>query len=74
MMTKPRIPSPATDDGPRAPTEWEIVLSWEEEQFRHLGLNDYQAAALTDAGISWHEAERLVRRGCPLHVVVDLLL
>lgn len=58
----------------RAATEEERVLSWEEEQFRKLGLNDHQAAALADAGVSWHDAFDLFKRGCPRETVVDLLL
>ncbi|GIV03965.1 MAG: hypothetical protein KatS3mg015_2795 [Fimbriimonadales bacterium] len=59
---------------PRRPTDEEITISWDEEQLRALGFNEFQARALADAGISWHEAERLIRRGCPLELALDLLL
>mgnify|MGYP000011746626 CR=1 FL=1 len=52
----------------------EILLSWEEEQLRALGFNEFQARALSAAGISWHDAERLIRRGCPPELALDLLL
>ncbi|GIV03678.1 MAG: hypothetical protein KatS3mg015_2508 [Fimbriimonadales bacterium] len=58
----------------RRPTDEEIILSWEEEQLRALGFNSWQAQALADAGVSWHEAERLIRRGCPPELALDLLL
>lgn len=67
----------ANDDEPiggRTATDEEILVSWREEQFVRLGLNPMQAAALADAGVSWHEAERLFEKGATAETVVDLLL
>ena len=38
------------------------------------GFNDMQAIALAEAGVDWHEAKRLIDRGCSHELAVDLLL
>lgn len=60
-------------DETRVPSDDEKTLSWVEQQFRTLGFNELQAVALADAGADWHEAQRLIRSGCPYLTVVDLL-
>ncbi len=58
----------------RKPDEDDRTLSWVEEQFRHLGFNDWQAASLADAGCDWHDAKRLIDRGCSYELAIDVLL
>ena len=60
-------------DETRVPSDDEKTLSWVEQQFRTLGFNELQAVALADAGADWHEAQRLIRSGCPFLTAVDLL-
>ena len=49
------------------------MLSWREEQFRSMGFNDLQAAALAVSSADTHQARRLIEQGCELLLVVDLL-
>lgn len=69
-------PKPAEEEPEtaRAPDEWEKVLSHREQMFRSLGFNMWQAVSLAEAAADWHEAERLIHKGCPLDTVLDLLL
>lgn len=69
--------SPDTDPGdetqPQKPPPEDIVRSHVEERFRHLGFNELQAETLADAGVDWHEAERLIDKGCDHLVALDIL-
>ena len=67
------FPEQDPGDETRVPSDDEKTLSWVEQQFRTLGFNELQAVALADAGADWHEAQRLIRSGCPFLTVVDLL-
>ena len=58
----------------REPEEFERVLSYIEERLRAVGYNDWQAAALADAGVDWHLAVALLREGCDTDTAVDILL
>lgn len=64
---------PADETEARKPTEVEIVRSHVEERFLELGFNVLQAEALADAGADWHEAERLIEKGCPHSTALDIL-
>lgn len=64
------MPDPETG---REPSEDERTVSWVEERFRELGFNDRQAAVLADARADWHEAKRMLDRGCPHLDAVDIL-
>lgn len=68
--TKP----PEEESEPRAPDEFERVLSHREQMFRELGFNRWQAVSLAEAGCDWHEAEKLLARDCPHETALDLLL
>ncbi len=59
---------------PRAPDDFERLLSYREEMFRSLRFNQWQAVSLAECGCDWHEAERLLKKGCPHETVLDLLL
>lgn len=65
---------PADETEARKPTEVEIVRSHVEERFRNLGFNTMQAEALADAGADWHEAERLIVKGCDHEIALDILV
>jgi hypothetical protein len=54
-------------------TESDAVRGWMVERFRKLGFNKRQRARLIDAHASWHEAETLLKAGCPLELVFDIL-
>lgn len=58
----------------RSPTEEERILSYREEMFRGLEFNFWQSVSLAEAGVDWHEADKLLKRGCPHETVLDLLL
>ena len=57
----------------REPSEHEKVLSNVESHFRRIGFNEWQAAELADLGIDWHDAERLLKRGCSHEHAIDIL-
>lgn len=59
---------------PRQPDEYEVLLSFREQQFRDvLGFSDTASIILAEAGADWHEAEKLLLAGCPRDVVLNLL-
>lgn len=58
----------------RHPDEYEKVLSHREQMFRGLGFNEYQSVALAEASADWHQADGLLKKGCPPDTVLDLLL
>lgn len=59
----------------RQPDEYEKVLSHIEQILRdELGFNIHQAASLAESGVDWREAKRLIDKGCPHDIAVDLLL
>lgn len=79
----PRSQKPEEEEEPpvqaRGPDEHEVTLSWVEERFRELGFNDFQAAALAEAGADWHYAHHILyRKGrrtkCSLERALELLL
>ena len=74
-MSAPAYPQgdPGDETDAREPNDDERTLSWVEERFSELGFNDMQSVALAEAGADWHEAQRLIRGGCPVLTVVDLL-
>lgn len=73
MLGVPGAPA-EEDPEPRAPDEFERVLSYREMMFRGVGFNHWQAISLAEVGADWHEAEKLLKRGCPHETVLDLLL
>lgn len=64
---------PADETTARQPTEQEIVRSHVEQRFRDLGFNELQAQALADLGVDWHDAEKLLDKGCDHPVALDIL-
>ena len=64
---------PGDETDAHDPSDDEKTLSWVEQQFRELGFNELQAVALAEAGADWHEAQRLLKSGCPFLTAVDLL-
>lgn len=67
-------PPPEEDAEPRAPDEFEQLLSYREQMFRELGFNQWQAVSLAEANCDWHDADKLLGKGCPHETVLDLLL
>jgi len=68
--------APPTDPGgdePRPPSEYEIALSYVEQQLYKLGFTVEQCAVLAESGADWHRAETLLLNDCPHHLVVDIL-
>ena len=51
----------------------DAVVRHKLERFRDLGFNIRQRKALIRAGADWHEAEKLIRSGCPLDITFDIL-
>lgn len=47
---------------------------WEVSRLVEVGISPEDAGYLTEAGISWHEVERLIRLGCRPDMIVEILL
>lgn len=55
-------------------TEDEKVRDWKIEQMTRLGVfSDFEAAELVDAGVDWHDLERLLLAGWPPFRAADIL-
>ncbi len=49
------------------------LYEWRLQRLEGLGFNRYQADALIDRGVDWHEAERMVARVSDVDIAFDLL-
>lgn len=47
---------------------------WNRRQLVGLGFEKRDAELLIAASVSWHDAKRLLDRGCPLEVAFNLLV
>jgi hypothetical protein len=47
--------------------------TWTARRMLQLGVPEEDALVLARAGVSWHDVERLVKRGCPPELVVRVL-
>jgi hypothetical protein len=54
-------------------TERQEVEHWKHERFKELGFDDGEAQWLVMVGVDWHEAQRLILRGCDLVMVKRIL-
>lgn len=62
------------DVEPRKPDEYEVVLSHREQMFRDvLGFSVAASIILAEHGADWHEAEKLLKAGCPKDLALELL-
>ena len=50
-----------------------LVRAWRAEQLQRLGLPFVLAELLADR-VDWHALAKLIDRGCPLHLALDILL
>jgi hypothetical protein len=50
------------------------VFRWRREQFRHLGLNDSQAAELAASDADLGQARYVLGSGCPPGLALQILL
>lgn len=73
-MNLPTSPLPSFE------TAYELALAddlevreWRHTQMRRLGFDEVQADLLVSSGADWHEVERLLARGCPHSLVLQLL-
>lgn len=57
----------------RHPTEAERVFTFGVQQFERLGFTPPQAERLVGEGADYHDAEALLKRGCPVDIAFDLL-
>lgn len=53
--------------------EDERIEMWRSEQLSRLAFNEAEIESLLEAGADYHEAARLLRRGCPHARVVEIL-
>ena len=60
----------ATED---APIEDDAIWRWRLDEFFRLGFNLRQRLVLADRGVSPHDAEILIAKGCPVDVAFDIL-
>lgn len=63
--------SEETDIEPGTPHD--DVWRWRIDEFRRLGFNLRQRAVLADAYVATHDAERLIKAGCPPDLAFDIL-
>jgi hypothetical protein len=71
---RPGKPAEEPAEEARPADEYERLLSYREEMFGKLGFNSFQGAALADANVDWHDADKLLKSGCSHETAVDLLL
>ena len=50
-----------------------LVRAWRAEQLERLGLPFALAELLADR-VDWHTLAKLIDRGCPLHLALDIVL
>lgn len=63
---------PAGSDEDRALDEDE-TRDWEIARMVELGLPADDAIALADQGVSWHQVDELLARGCPALLAARVL-
>ena len=70
MFTEPHLGSGLTlgNEGEDAL----LVREWRAEQLRRLGVARHVADAFADF-VDWHELAKLVARGCPPDVALDIV-
>lgn len=56
-----------------AEDEAALLESWQLERLLELGFEQHHAFELAGLSVSWHDAERLVRLGCPPATAFTLL-
>ena len=56
------------------PDEMDRVWDHVVKQMESLGFNPVQAISLADAGVDWHEAQRLLNKGCPHERAMHILI
>jgi hypothetical protein len=74
--TEDHDPDTAGDDGEmaaRLTDQQSDLWRYRVRRFRELGFTRPQCIRLADEGTDWHQASDLVRRGCPVDIVFDLL-
>ncbi len=54
-------------------TETLRVARWVSERFQALGYDESHADLLAHHEADWHEAARMIAKGCPLPVAFKLL-
>ena len=68
---------PSPEPIPAPPPEWDYeelrFHAWRRKQFRALEFSRVQTQCLDLAGADWHEAERLISRGCARDIAVEIL-
>lgn len=62
----------ATEDDPRAEQETRRVKEWARERLIELGADITHAELAAEAGVDWHDVERLVALGCGPSLALDI--
>lgn len=69
------VPShPPDPDPPPPPTDDERTEAWVLARFVELGFTVAEAEAFVHARADWHEAQRMLLRGCPSVTAMLILL
>jgi hypothetical protein len=68
-----------TTSAPHQPTELavledELVFMWRFDQFQQLGFCEEEAGLLAGSDVDLNQTRSLVAAGCPLTVVVQILV
>jgi hypothetical protein len=56
-----------------ASAEIYAVRKYKLDRFADLGFNFDQSWLAVDSEIDWHEAEKLIRAGCPVDTAIRIL-
>lgn len=71
MVRSKPSPEPAIDDD--IPVD--VSYEWQMLMFGQLGFDEYECVLLAERpGVSWHDADRMLRGGCRLDQVLNILL
>jgi len=64
---------PKESDVAEASREIDQLEAWTVRRMLQLGVPEQDAETLARAGVSWHDVEALVTRGCPPALVIRVL-
>jgi hypothetical protein len=60
-------------EGEREATDRQKLHEWKQARLEALGVPYPESWALAVGTVDWHEAERLILRGCPPKLVFQIL-
>lgn len=73
-MGLPKKGTPDPEPADQEADERVRVAAYSCRMFEDLGFGSVGAMLLVAAGADWHEAKRLIEKGCPLDMAMEILL